>query len=798
MSDEKKENGKLDRRSLLIGAAAGVAGTAAVAVGTTELQKLQRTMATPKALPNGATPQIELSFADSRPAYGKETKAPAGAPNIISIILDDVGFSDLGCYGSEIPTPNFDALAGSGLRYTNFRTTAMCSPTRAVFHTGLNHHSAGVGWLADIDSGYPGYRGDLTHEAATIAETLRDAGWSTFLLGKWHINNVDSTGATGPYHNWPTSRGYERAYWYQGHSTDYFKPGELFDGVTPVEPPDVPDYYVLDDFTDRAISYINTQHAMAPEKPFFLNLAFPGAHSPLQVRGRDRDRHKGKYDSGWDEIRAGRLKRQKAMGLLPDTTQLPPLSSGAHAWSTLTPLQQKVYARYMEVYAGIISSLDDNIGRLMSALSSLGVLDNTLILVFSDNGASPEGTETGTPNLFASIFSRPVPLEQTAELYDVMGEQQTFPHYPIGWACASNTPYRKYKQYVHLGGVADPLIVSWPKHVTDKGAVRRQFVHVVDLFPTLLDAAGINRSPTYQGRPQKPLEGASAFATFTAPEAATRTEQYYELGGMRAFQSGNWRLTAEHDRGEPFENDKWGLYDMSQEPNELTDVSAEHPEILKQLMARWNEAALRYGVLPLDDRALLTKILQERQRNGIRPHWDLRPPIERIAHDVGPSVCGFDHTIDIDLVRPPGHGDGVLVAQGSRYSGWVIYIAQGRLVYETSMVPWVERIVSADVVPEGKLQLRYVQQMTARPFEGGGAIFVNGAKAGERKFDRCLLAPSYDGLSVGADLGGQVSVAYQGPNPFQGSIERVQISIDNHDFSALETVRFLRETMFKQ
>jgi arylsulfatase len=232
MSDDDKQDRKLDRRSLLIGAAAGVAGTAAVAVGVDELKKFQRSVATPKALPNGATPQIELSFADSRPTFDKETKAPAGAPNIISIILDDVGFSDLGCYGSEIPTPNFDALAAGGLRYTNFRTTAMCSPTRAVFHTGLNHHSAGMGWLADIDSGYPGYRGDMTHEAATIAETLRDAGWSTFLLGKWHINNVESTGATGPYHNWPTSRGYERAYWYQGHSTDYFKPGELFDGVT--------------------------------------------------------------------------------------------------------------------------------------------------------------------------------------------------------------------------------------------------------------------------------------------------------------------------------------------------------------------------------------------------------------------------------------------------------------------------------------------------------------------------------------------------------------------------------------
>jgi arylsulfatase A-like enzyme len=799
MSDESKPDGKkLDRRSLLIGAAAGVAGTAALAAGAGELKKIQRTMATPKSLPNGAAPEIALSFADSHSAYNNDIKAPAGAPNIITVILDDVGFSDLGCYGSEIPTPNFDALGAKGLRYANFRTTAMCSPTRAVFHTGLNHHSAGMGWLADIDSGYPGYRGDMTHDAATIAETLRDAGWSTFLLGKWHLNNVETTGATGPYHNWPTSRGYERAYWFQGHSTDYFKPGELFDGVAPVEPPDVPDYYVLDDLTDRAISYINTQHAMAPAKPFFLNLAYPGAHSPLQVRGHDRDRHKGKYDSGWDEIRAGRLARQKTMGLLPDTTQLPPLSTGAHAWTTLTPLQQKVYARYMEVYAGIISNLDDNVGRLMAALGTLGVLENTLILVFSDNGASPEGTETGTPNLFASIFGREVPLEQAAELYDVMGEAQTFPHYPIGWACASNTPYRKYKQYVHLGGVADPLIVSWPKHIEDAGAIRRQFVHVVDLFPTLLEAAKIDRPATYQGRPQKPLEGASAFATLRAADAATRTEQYYELGGMRAIQSGNWRLTAEHERGEPFESDKWGLYDMSHEPNELTDVSVQNPDVVKRLIAQWNDAALRYGVLPLDDRALLIKMVQDRQRIGIRPDWDLRPPIERLAHDVGPAVCGFDHTIDIDLIRPAGAGDGVLVAQGSRYSGWVLYIADGKLIYETSMVPWVERIVSPDPLPEGKLQLRYKQAMTTRPFEGSGAIFVNGLKVAERKFDRCIISPSYDGLSVGADLGGQVSVAYHGANPFQGKIERVQIAIDNRGFSALETMHFMREIMFRQ
>ena len=798
MADKPEKDGKLDRRSLLTGAALGAGGVAALAAGGAKLQDMQRKFATPKPVAEGGAPEVELSFADSHPAYQKPRSAPTGAPNIITIILDDVGFSDLGCYGSEIPTPAFDALAAQGLRYANFRTTAMCSPTRAAFQTGLNHHSAGMGWLADIDSGYPGYRGDLTHDAATLAETLREAGWSTLHVGKWHLNNNSSTGATGPYDNWPTSRGYERAYWYQGHSTDYFKPSELFDGVAPVEPPNTPDYYVTDDFTDRAIQYIGTQHAMAPEKPFFLTLAFSGAHSPLQVRGRDRDRHKGNYDAGWDVIRAARLEKQCKMGLLPETTKLPPLSFGANPWDTLTPLQKHLYARYMEVYAGIISSMDDNVGRLMAALEELGVRDNTLVLVFSDNGGSAEGSETGTPNIFATAFLRPVPIEQAAAFYDVMGEDATFPHYPMGWACASNTPFRKYKQYVHLGGIADPFIVSWPARVKDHGAIRQQFVHVVDLFPTILEAAGVQRPATYQGRPQKPIEGASAFATLGSVTAPTRTEQYYELGGMRAYQSGTWRLAADHDRGGDFSKDHWSLYDMSHESNELTDLSAQHPKIAADLKAKWDAAALRYGVLPLDDRALIVKMVQDKQRRGTRANWDLRPPIERMAHDVAPAVCGQNHTIDIDLIRPPGQGDGVLIAGGSKHAGYTLYILDGRLIYETSLIPWVERIEAPTKLPDGKLQIRYEQKMTQRPFDGGGALFVNGGKVAEHTFDRCLLATSYDGVSIGADLGNQVSQDYKGATPFQGTIERVRIHIDGHDPTLLEMARFMRELTWRQ
>lgn len=795
MADKKRG---LDRRSLLTGAAIGGAGVAALAAGGAKLEQLQREFATPEPVAAGAAPEVALSFADSHPAYQAPRRAPAGAPNIVAIILDDVGFSDLACYGSEIPTPHFDALAASGLRYANFRTTAMCSPTRAAFQTGLNHHSAGMGWLADIDSGYPGYRGDLTHEAATIAETLRDAGWNTLHVGKWHLNNNSTTGATGPYDNWPTSRGYERAYWFQGHSTDYFRPGELFDGVTPVEAPDVADYYVTDDLTERAITYIATQRAMAPEKPFFLTLAYSGAHSPLQVRGRDRNRHKGKYDSGWDVVRAARLERQRKMGLVPETTVLPPLSFGADPWAGLSAQQKKLYARYMEVYAGIISCLDDNVGRLVTALERLGVRENTLILVFSDNGGSAEGSPTGTPNIFATAFMRPVPLEQALALYDVMGEDATFPHYPMGWACASNTPFRKYKQYVHLGGVADPLIVNWPARITDHGAIRRQFVHVVDLLPTLLEAAGVQRPAAYRGRAQKPLEGASVFATFGSANVPTRTEQYYELGGTRSYESGTWRLTAEHERGGDFARDHWALYDLSREINELTDVSTQHPDIAGALREKWNQAAARYSVLPLDDRALIVKMVEDRRRRGTRPYWDIYPPVERMAHDVAPLVCGFDHAIDVDLERQAGHGNGVLIAGGSKHAGYVLYILQDQLVYETSLVPWVERIVAPAKLPFGKVRVRYQQVMKLRPFDGSGRLFVNGRKVAEHVFDRCLMSTSYDGVSIGADLGNQVSAAYAGPAPFQGNIERVQIHIDTRTPTLLETARFMRELSWRQ
>ncbi len=424
------------------------------------------------------------------------------------------------------------------------------------------------------------------------------------------------------------------------------------------------------------------------------------------------------------------------------------------------------------------------------------VRDNTLVVVFSDNGASAEGTATGTPNIFGPAFGRPASQAEALALYDTMGEDGTFPHYPIGWTNASNTPYRLYKQNTAMGGVADPLIVSWPKGVAAKGDLRKQFVHVVDLYPTLLEACGVTQPELYRGQPQKPLEGASVAPTFASPKAATRTEQYYELGGYRAYQEGDWRLVAQHQRGKPFEQDHWGLYDTSKDPNELRDVSGDHPEVVKRLIDKWNKAAVAHDVLPLDDRPLLLKLVQTRAAR-LRKRWDIRPPIDPIPTDVSPVVCGLSHSIEIELSRPNGDEDGVLVAHGSLPAGYVLYVDKGRLIYQTSLVPWTEVIASPAKLPRGTFKVKYEQTMTSRPFDGRGALYVDGRKVAERTFDRVLFSPGYDGFCVGADHGNRVSRAYEGPNPFKGQIKRVLIDVDTAAMKPLEIMRFMKAMSIK-
>ena len=719
-----------------------------------------------------------LGWSGWTPRFEAQAMPPAGSPNVVVIVLDDVGFADLGCYGGEIETPAIDALARRGLRYNNFRTTAICSSTRGALLTGLNHHSAGMGFLADFDGGFPGYRGDLTRRAPTIAEVLRDVGYSTLMVGKWHVNSGRSLGQNGPMHNWPAQRGFERCYWFNLHSNDYFAPYDMYEGNSMVQVGG-PGYYITDDLTDRAIDYIRNQQAAQPRRPFFLYLAYNAAHSPLQAPAANRDRYRGRYDAGWDEIRAARLARQQALGVVPAGVRLPPRNRGIRPWSELDDTQRRVFARYMEVYAGVIDRVDANVARLVQVLESLGQLDDTLLMLMSDNGASAEGTADGTPNLMLTAYAQPVSLDEALSLHDVMGGPETFPHYPRGWAMASNTPFRMYKQYTYLGGICDPLIVHWPTGTSPGGPVRGQYVHVNDILPTVLEAIGVDAPATYLGAPAKPIEGTSFAHTFRDAAAPSRhREQYFEVGGQRAMYADGWHLVTWHKRGRPFESDAWELYRSETDFNEMHDLAAQHPDKVRELERRWLECARRYDVLPLDDRNFWVKVIESRRAATQRPHWEFVPPLQPITANASPLTGGRSHSITVHLSRPHAGCDGVLVAYGSRYYGYALYVRDGRLCYEIGLAPRGALLESPQPLPTGDLVVRFEMRMTERPLKGVGRLIVDDETVAERAFDEVLVGVSYDGLDIGADRNVPVSARYEAPFAFQGTLGRVVYDID--------------------
>ncbi|MFO1079622.1 MAG: arylsulfatase [Reyranellaceae bacterium] len=700
-------------------------------------------------------------------------------PNVVVVILDDVGFADFGCYGSEIETPVIDRLAGRGLRYNSFRTTAICSCTRAALLTGLNHHSAGMGFLADYEGATPGYRGDLRADAGTMAETLRAAGYSTFLSGKWHVNSAKSLSQVGPMHNWPAQRGFERCYWFNGHSNDYFHPYDFYEGNSMVQVGGGEDYYLTDDLTDRAIAYIRDQQAIAPDKPFLLHLAYNAAHSPLHARAADRDKYRGRYDAGWDEIRAARLARQIELGVVPAGTRLPPHNEGVRPWADLSDEERRAYARYMEVYAGVIDRVDWNLGRLVATLEELGQLDDTLLFLFSDNGASAEGTPTGTPNLMLTAYAQPPSLEEALGLYDVMGGPETFPHYPRGWAMASNTPFRMYKQYTFLGGICDPLVVHWPNGTTATGGVRPQYAHAIDIYPTVLEAAGLAPPTERLGKPCKPIEGVSFAASFGDPDVPSRhVAQYYEIGGQRAMYADGWHIVAWHKRGRPFDKDRWELYRPASDFNEMDDLAARYPEKVKELEALWYAAAERFDVLPLDDRNFWLKIIESRRHSSQHAHWEVRPPVQPISSHVAPLTGGRSHVITVKLERPTGTEDGVLVAYGSRAYGFALYVQDGHLVYEIGLAPRSHVLRSSRPLPAGRQTVRFEMEMIERPLRGVGRLLVDGEEIGRRAFDEVMVGVPYDGLDIGADRNAPVSGRYRAPFAFQGPLHRVAFDVD--------------------
>jgi arylsulfatase len=637
---------------------------------------------------------------------------------VVIVLVDDLGFSDLGCYGSEIPTPNLDRLAGHGVQFTNFHVTPMCSPTRAALLTGVNPHRAGAGHVANSDPGFPGYAAELADDVATAAELFRDAGYHTMAIGKWHLTKDSDLSDAGPRHSWPCQRGFDRFYGVLDAFTNLHHPHRIVEDNHTVERDQYPDgYYVTDDLTDRAIAMIRQTKASNPSRPFLCYFAHIAVHAPLQCKASDLERHRGRYDAGWDALRAERHARQLELGILPPGTPLPPRNheegDDVPAWDDLDPADQALFARYMEVYAAMVDSVDQSAGRLYAALEELGIAEDTIFLFLSDNGASREGEAGGTTSYFRTLVSKNVTDLEDREFdrsrIDLAGGPRALVHYPRGWAMASNTPFRLYKINTHAGGHSVPLIWHWPNggHRLGEGGRRDQWAHVTDILPTLCEAAGVARPAERAGHALQPLNGTSLGPVLADPAAAhDRGGQYLEMQGNRGFYEGGWEVVTRHVPLTPFGDHEWELYDLANDRTETSDLAAEQPERVAAMAEAWEAAARENQVYPLDE--------------GSRLRYVVRPPYEAPLQEPVRIVAGT-HTLeryrsqqliqwrsfDVDVELAYRAGDvGVLVAHGDQGGGYLLFVDDGGELTFVHNGYGVVRELRCGPVPDGTERIR--------------------------------------------------------------------------------------------
>lgn len=746
---------------------------------------------------------IENSIRSSTPDFRMDAKAPEGAPNIVVILVDDLGFSDLGSYGSEIHTPNIDKLAENGLRYNRFTVTAMCSPTRAALLTGLNHHSAGVGWVSEWDYGYPGYRGEITHEAVTLPQILQQHGYATYAAGKWHLTNGEHRSRIGPFDAWPTQKGFDRYWGFMEGETDQFEPAVIISGNEVVEMPKDPDYYFPDELTRHAINMVKDLRAVDRDKPFFLYYAPGAVHAPHHTKPADRKKYEGKYAQGWDKIREERLARQKQLGIVPANTELTAHNPGVESWDSLTADQKKMYARFEENYAGFVDNLDQQVGKLMQYLEDSGQLDNTIVIFLSDNGASPEGDVEGQANSLAFYHYHKTTTAENLKHFDELGGPETHPHYPWGWVQASNTPFKHTKRTTHGGGVNTPFIISWPKGIAARGEIRQQFHHINDLAPTLLELLKITPPEQYRGLPVKPMEGTSfAYSLTDASAPTTKHSQYYELEANRAYIEDGWKIAAYRrvsmKDSQQYDETSWELFNLNEDFSEAHDLAAQYPDKVKALEQKWWAAAEQHQVLPMVDTGLLERALYAKFVKIPQPDH-MRFPLGggTVPHNLAPLLPGKSYTISTQIKRDHVQQGGVIVAQGDRFSGYSLYIQNNKLVYERNIGSDVIRMESAQQLPAGdvNIEFRYDKVSTGLAvakglateglgfnrlsvLKGNASLWVNGKKAGETFIEQPFMV-GWEGLDIGRDSGSPVSPHYaaQSPFAFEGELEAVNYEL---------------------
>lgn len=682
---------------------------------------------------------VGRTFGESTPWWPPLPQAPEGAPNIVMVLLDDVGYAQFGCYGSDIATPTFDRLAAGGLRFANFHTTALCSPTRACLLTGRNHHASGMARIVELSSGFPGYDATIPPENGFVSEILVRNGYATYAVGKWHLAPATEMHLGGPRHHWPLGKGFERYYGFLAGETDQFRP-DLIDDNHQVSPPCTPEegYHLTEDLADHAMAYLADLRAYSATKPFFLYVAPGACHAPHQAPAEHIAAYRGRFDQGWDHWRDAVFARQVASGLLPAGTELSERPSWVPAWDSLSDDERRLYARMMEVYAGFLTHTDEQVGRILEFVDQLGETDNTIVLIMSDNGASAEGGPGGSFNEQYFFNFVPESLAENLRRIDDLGTPRANNHYPWGWAWAGNTPLKRFKRDTHEGGVCDPLIVHWPARLGRPGETRHQYVHAIDVAPTLLEVIGIDAPAEIAGVAQTPFDGVSFAAALT--DGAVRSShltQYYEMLGSRALYHDGWKAVVFHPPAmidydgsgagrRSFDDDVWELYHVAEDFSECHDVAAAHPDKLAELQAMWWQEAERNQVLPLNNQP--GRFGDRRFR---RDRYVFRPGVSSIPETLAPNLRNRPFEIAAALSVPAGQPcDGVIVGHGGHSGGYALYLHGRRAHYVYNLLGAQITTVSASVeLPEGEVLVRVTFTPTGR-FQGDVELWYGDVPVG--------------------------------------------------------------------
>jgi arylsulfatase len=728
----------------------------------------------------GADNSINSNTIDNTANTKEQTAAQNNEkkPNVIYIILDDIGFSDLGCYGSEIRTPNIDKIASEGLRYNNFNTCPLSSPTRASLLTGRENNSVGMGTVANYTyaPSVPSIQGSVTPKAGMVSEILKDKGYNTYGVGKWHMAPVYTITPAGPFDYWPLAKGFDRFYGFMDGETDQYNP-QLVNGNEIIPTPKTDGYTLNEDLIEHAKQYITDQVSLYPDKPFFMNYAFGTGHSPQQVPKNYIDSYDGVYDKGWDLMREERFERQKQLGIVPQNAKMTPSDKDVKPWESLSQDEKKLFTRFMQNYAGYITQADEEVGKLVDYLKEVGQYDNTMIVLIGDNGATKDGGSEGTDS-FISRSVRTPSAKELLEKYDLIGGPEMAALYPRGWAQVSNTPFKEYKWSVYQGALRNPLIISWPDRIKDKGAIREQYVHVTDITPTVLDVLDIEAPKTLKGVEQMPMYGTSIASTFDSADAPeVRDTAMTFLNPDRAIYNKGWKAIAKHKPNTSFDDDVWELYNLAEDYTEVNNVADKYPDKLKELQKIFMEEAEKSNILPLKEITAAEKAFVKEDSAAKRSNFKYYPGAGHIAPSATPKLNN-NFTITVPVTVEDIVNSGVLVAMGDDMGGYTFYIKDNKLVFLYNKFEKIYKITSDINVPLGKSELKFDFKRTSK--DGGiGTLYIDDKNVGSGEVQIAPANPSFEGLDIGKDTLLPVAKEYKdlGEFPFTGKFDYVEFNI---------------------